>query len=93
MLTQSPAPPLAYYTGMSPAGGAYHQRTNMAFPVQTPGQVINFIGHYPPRVGAIPMMAQPTRQASHMMTPYFAPNQQPYQAQYQANQQQQWYYF
>jgi hypothetical protein len=39
------------------------------------------------------MMPQPIQQASQMMTSYFAPNQQPYQTQYQANQQQQGYYF
>ena len=41
MSMQGPAPPPAYYTGMPPAGGAYRQRTNMAFSAQAPGQVIN----------------------------------------------------
>ena len=94
MLTQGPAPPPAYYTRMPPARGAYDlQRTNMAFPAQALVQVINFVGKYPPGVGIVPMMPQSTQKASQMMTPYFAPNQQPYQAQYQANQQQQGYYF
>ncbi len=62
----------------------------MAFPAQAPGQVINFVGQYPPGTGTVPMMPQHTQQASQMMTPYAAPNQQP---QYQANQQQQGYYF
>ncbi len=88
MLTQGPAPPPAYYTG--PARGAYHQRTAMAFPAQVPGQVINFVGQYPPGIGTLPMMPQHIQQASQMMTLYAAPNQQP---QYQANQQQQGYYF
>ena len=93
MSTQGPAPPPAYYTGMPPAGGAYRQRTTMAFPAQAPGQVINFVGQYPPGAGTIPMMPQHIQQASQMTTPYVAPNQQPYQPQYQANQQQQGYYF
>ena len=93
MSTQGPAPPPVYYTGMPLAGGAYRQCTNMAFPVQAPSQVINFVGKYPPGAGTVPMMPQPIQQASQMMTPYFAPNQQPYQPQYQANQQQQGYYF
>jgi hypothetical protein len=54
MSTQGPAPPPVYYTG--PAGGAYCQRTAMAFPAQVPGQVINFVGQYPPRTGTVPMM-------------------------------------
>ena len=93
MSTQGPAPLSAYYTGMPPAGGAYRQHMNMNFPTQAPGQVINFMRQYPPGAGTVPMMPQPTQQASQMMTPYFAPNQQPYQPQYQANQQQQGYCF
>ena len=93
MSMQGPAPPPAYYTGMPMARGAYRQRTTINFPAQTPGQVINFVGHYPPGTGTKPMMPQSTQQASQMMTPYFASNQQPYQAQYQANRQQQGYYF
>ncbi len=72
MLTQGPAPPPAYYTG--PAGGAYRQRTTMAFPAHAPGQVINFVGQYPPGTRTVPMMPQHIQQASQMMTPYAAPN-------------------
>ena len=43
------------------------------------------------------MMQVPNQEASPMMISYYAPNQQPYQANYQpinqANQQQQGYYF
>ena len=89
MSTQGPAPPPAYYTGMPPTGGTYRQRTTMAFPTQAPGQVINILGQYPPGTSTIPMMPQHIQQTRQMMTPYTAPNQQPYQLQYQANQQQQ----
>ncbi len=91
--TQGPAPPPAYYTGMPPTGGAYRQRTTMAFSTQAPGQVINILGQYPPGTSTIPMMPQHIQQTRQMMTPYTAPNQQPYQLQYQANQQQRGYYF
>ena len=90
MLTQGSAPPPAYYTGMPPAGGTYRQRTTMAFPAQAPGQETNFVRQYPPGTGTAPMMPQHIQQASQMMTPYAAPNQH---SQYQANQQQQGYYF
>jgi hypothetical protein len=93
MSTQGLAPPLAYYTGMPPIRGAYRQRTTMAFPAQAPDQVINFIGQYLPGTGTVPMMPQHIQEASQTMTPYVAPSQQPYQPQYQANQQQQGYYF
>ena len=90
MLTQGSAPPPAYYTDMPPAGGTYRQRTTMAFPAQAPGQETNFVRQYPPGTGTAPMMPQHIQQASQMMTPYAAPNQH---SQYQANQQQQGYYF
>jgi hypothetical protein len=92
MSTQGPAPPPAYYTGMPPTGGSYRQRTTMAFPAQAPGQIINFIRQYPPGTGTVPIMPQHIQQASQMMTPYVAPNQQPYRPQHQANQQQQGYF-
>ena len=91
--SHSPAPPPAYYTGMPPAESAYRQRTNRNFPAQAPRQVINFAGQYPPGAGTVLIMPQPTQEASQMMTLSIAPNQQPYQAQYQTNQQQQGYYF
>ena len=93
MRMQGQAPPPVYYTGMPSAGGSYCQRTNTAFPVHAPCQVIYFVGQYPPSARIAPMMRMPNQQASPMMSPYYAPNQQPYHAQNQANQQQQGYYF
>ncbi len=83
---------------MPPAGGSYCQRTNMAIPVYQPGQAImNFVRQYPPGTGTAPMMQLPNQQASLMMAPYYAPNQQPYhtntQPPNQYNQQLQGYYF
>ena len=55
--------------------------------------MINFVGQYPPSAGTALMMQMPNQQACQMMTPYYAPNQQSYQAKHQAHHQQQGYYF
>jgi hypothetical protein len=74
---QAPLP--AHFSGMPPAGGSYRQRTNMAILVSQPGQaMMNFVGQYPPGTGTAPMMQLPNQEASPMMAPYYAPNQQPY---------------
>jgi hypothetical protein len=70
----------------------------MVIPVHNmSGQVINFVGQYPPSTETMPMMQEPNQLASLMMSPYYATNQQPYcannQPTNQANQQPQGYYF
>jgi hypothetical protein len=97
-MTWQQAPPPAHFSGMPPAGGSYRQQTNMAILVSQPGQaMMNFVGQNPPDAGTALMMQLPNQQASPMMAPYYAPNQQPYhtntQLPNQYNQQPQGYYF
>ncbi len=76
---------------MQPAGSTYHQRKTITMPVHQPGQtMMNFVGQqYPLNAMTVPMMQQPAQQAMPMMAPYYAPNQQPYNA---TNQQQPGYF-
>jgi hypothetical protein len=67
---------------MQPTGGTYHQWTTMTMPVHQPGQTMtNFVSQqYPPNAMTAPMMHQPAQKVMPMMAPYYAPNQQPYNA-------------
>jgi hypothetical protein len=59
-----------------------HVCATMPILTQQPGQsmMIFFSQQYPPNAANVQMMQQPAQQEMPMMSPYYAPNQQPYYA-------------